>query len=365
MKYLFLALSLLISAYSQAITTTQIKELIAQTHRTGTFHGNLLIKQNGQTLYKEGQGLANREWEVPHTIDSKFMIASLTKQFTAYAILNLVKENKLKLEDSISKFINLPRNSTVSQTEWDAITIHHLLSHTSGITRDVKRTENMSTSDYNLIGTIINHVLAGKKIIFKAPGEYHYSNLGYLLLAEVIEKASNSFYINYLKRIIFTPLEMNNTGEYHRRKAIPKMVEGYFRDDSRRTNRRCCHDASIFTGSHGLFSTVEDLDIWNRELNGETNILNQDIFRLMKSEKVTIDESSSYGYGLNIDKIKGLNRIWHTGHEWGYASLMTYIPELKLSIIYLSNYHTQDVFSFNPNHVKLQNELIDLLSQQI
>ncbi len=360
MKYFFICLTFIFAQFSFALTTEQIESILNKSHRTSPFHGNILIKQNGTTLYKKSHGIANREWQVPHNLNSKFMIASLTKQFTAYAILNLAFEKKLNLEDSVSKYIKLPRKSPIDPKKWEAITIRHLLTHSSGLSRDIKRNENMSTSDYNLLGTIVFNVLNAGKIINKDPGQYYYSNLGYLLLAEVIEKVTSSYYISYLKTVIFNPLKMYNTDEYHRRKTIPMMAEGYFRGDSRKTNKRCCHDASIFTGSHNLYSTIEDLDIWNHELHGVTNILNRDVLNQMKEAQVQVDDKgTSYAFGLNVDNYQGLSRIWHTGHEWGYSTLLTYVPELKLSIVYLSNFHGEEIFSYFPNNVKFQNGLLD------
>lgn len=359
---LFLNLFLTVTI-ANAMSPAQFDQLLKDSHRGRSFHGNILIKQNGVTLYQTSRGQANREWNVPHQRSSKFMIASLTKQFTAYAVLNLASEQKLSLDDSISKYISLPKKSPIDSSKWEKITLRHLLSHSAGLKRDIKSSELMSTSDYNLLGTIVSNVLLAGKIINKDPGVYHYSNLGYLLLAQVIEKVSKTQLNYYFKRVIFTPLEMKDTGEFHRRKSIPQMASGYFFNESKKTVKRCCHDASIFTGSHHLYSTIDDLDKWNHELHGQTNILNRAVLDQMKEIQTFVDDKKSYAYGIFVDHSGTSKSFTHTGHEWGFSSLMTYIPKLKLSIIYLSNFHDENVFSFKPNHTRFQNKVVEMLGQ--
>lgn len=370
MKILCLGLLsyLMISTTVLAVTGPEVEDTLTKINRTFGFHGSVYVSKGGEVLLEKAFGLANREWSVPNTIDSKFMIASLSKQFTAYAVLNLEAEGKLNIEDSVANYIRLPRNSTVSEEEWSKITLKHLLTHTAGLSRDVRRTEDMSRGDYNLVGTIVSNVLRGRKILYSEPGEFSYSNVGYLFLAEVIQKASKSNYGTYLQRVIFNPLKMRNTGEYHRRKMIPNMAEGYHYGENRTVAKRCCDDASIFTGSHNLYSDIKDMTTWMRALHGKIEGLNQEVVSKMMTPQVDQNYptprgqepvKSYYGFGLVIDSFKGKTRVGHTGHEWGYSSLLSYVPEEDILVVYLSNTHGADVFTYRPNNVEFLDKILD------
>lgn len=349
-----------------ASISLDIDDLVQKKHVHKNFHGNVLVKQKGQIIYESSVGLANAEWSVSHTSDSKFMIASLTKQFTAYAILLLEEQGELSLSDSVSKYIELPKKSVINPVYWQSITIQHLLTHTSGIKRDVPKTAHMSTSDYNLLGTIVLNMLQNAEIQYEELGEFSYSNLGYLLLAQVIDKVAPQSYDNFLRKHIFAPLEMWDTGEYHRGKYIQNMSEGYFYNDMMRLNKRCCHDATVFRGSHHLYSTTQDLSTWLEELRQPSGKLNEKVINKLKQAQVLATQSKEdiekyYGYGLYFTQYNGLNRIVHNGHEWGYNSSVTIIDELDLTIVILANRHNLNVFSEQSDVDDLSDEIISVL----
>jgi CubicO group peptidase (beta-lactamase class C family) len=351
-------------ALEENSTTLAIDKIVKASHRGSGFQGNVFVEKDGKVIFQKSYGFANREWQVPHDKDSKFMIASVTKQFTAYSILLLQEENKLDINDSISKYVKLPTNSPIDAQEWKDTTIKHLLTHSASIIRDVPSTPNMSTSDYNLLGTVVFNVLNSKNIYLKKKNGFYYSNLGYLLLAQVIEKVSKSYYGTFLKKHILTPLKMFNTGEYHRRKLIPKMADGYFYGQNRTSNKRCCHDTSVFTGSHNLYSTTEDLNKWQQELYRNNVTLNQSVISKMKEVQVDAYDELKYSFGLFHEDYLGMNRTWHSGHEWGYVTLLSHIEELDLTVIYLSNSHGQEVFERGPNSNKVHSGIVNYFVKQ-
>jgi CubicO group peptidase (beta-lactamase class C family) len=359
LKSLFLLILLIGNTWGQV----DFQKILNSSQRGLNFSGNMLIQRGETILLKHSAGMAIREWDMAHDWDSRFMIASLTKQFTAYLVLSLVEEGKLSLDERVSELISLPKNAQTKAESWSKITVKDLLTHTSGLIRDVPRTEWMSPSEYNLISTVIDLSLLGKDVFFQAPGNFHYSNFGYLLLAEIIEKKGLSFYERFLQKKILWPLKMRNTGEYHRMKVIKKMSHGYYYDEGRKIKKRCCRDAMTFTGSHNLYSTVEDLKIWMNELHKPSGILNEKILTLMKTPQVETS-FGHYGYGLFIEEIQGKKTLWHNGHEWGFSSLLSFVPSEDLMIIYLSNSHGMEVFDLVSPTQDLQNKVIETLSQK-
>ncbi len=355
-KRIFFLLFFVASAHAQV----DFQKILGSSQRGLTFSGNVLIQKGDNILFQHTEGQAVREWDMAHDWQSRFMIASLTKQFTAYLILSLVEEGKLRLDQKVSEIIDLPKNAKTKAEKWNQITIHQLLTHTAGLIRDVPRTEWMSPSEYNLISTVVDQSLLGKDIFFQEPGSFHYSNLGYLILAEIIEDKGLSFYERFLQKNILWPLRMRNTGEYHRMKVIKKMSHGYYYDENRKIKKRCCRDAMTFTGSHNLYSDMEDLKIWMNELHKPSGKLNEKILAQMKTPQVET-ESGHYGYGLFIETINGKKTIWHNGHEWGYTSLLSYTPDDDLMMIYLSNSHGMEVFDLSPPTQSFQKKIIESL----
>jgi CubicO group peptidase (beta-lactamase class C family) len=360
-----LLITLTYNAYAKSDLSIRqdLKRIVQKTHRHLSFHGNILVKRGDKELLKQSFGQAIREWNVPHTLDSKFMIASLSKQFTAFAILQLEEQGKLSLDDSIATYVSLPKNSPIDQKQWQKITLRHLLTHSAGLIRDVARTPFMSTSDYNHLSAIVTNMLMHKKAIFKPTGEFYYSNFGYLLLAQVIENVSKSFYGSFLRKHIFNKLRMYDTGEFHRRKSIQYMSDGYFYNDSNRVSKRCCHDATVFTGSHSLYSNLSNLSNWWQEIHVNKGVFPKKLIEKFLTIQFQGKDGQNYGFGLFSDVFSGVERVYHTGHEWGFVSLISYVKDLDLTIIYLSNSHGQDIMGFTPNNEKFHQEIIKYFQQ--
>lgn len=297
----------------------------------GRFSGSVLIAKDGKILLCKGYGMANYEHDVPNTPQTIFRIASMTKQFTAMAVMQLQEKGLLSVNDTLSKYIPDYPNG-------DKITIHHLLTHTSGIP---KNSPNFKQE------RIKSHTLETRIALFKdlpldsQPGEkYNYTNSGYILLTYIIEKASGKKYETVLKENIFDQLGMNNTGYDKAKPIIKNLASGYSIDGKGLINADYT-DPSFRAGAGALYSTVEDLYRWDQALYSEKLLPKQSFATVftahVKQNKDNQNSSLSYGYGWDIDRKNNRNVIEHSGEMEGFTSDIKRYPDDKVCIIVLSN----------------------------
>ncbi|MGH8187269.1 MAG: serine hydrolase domain-containing protein, partial [Steroidobacteraceae bacterium] len=244
------ALALAMAAHAQE--TARMDHVVQQLVDAKQFMGSVLVARGEQVLFNKAYGNANLEWNIANTPTTKFRIGSITKQFTAASILLLEERGKLKLEDPIKKhFADAP-------AAWDAVTLNHLLTHTSGIANftsfpEFQKRKQFDTKLVDLIGSFKDHALEF------APGEkMAYSNSGYLLLGHVIEKASDMSYADFVQANIFAPLGMKDSGYDSNALIIERRAAGYTRSGEAIANADFVH-MSIPHAAGGLYSTTEDL----------------------------------------------------------------------------------------------------------
>src|SRR5688572_12291329 len=182
----------------------KIDGLLKQYNEYGQLNGSVLVAENGKIIYKKGYGMANMEWAIPNQPDTKFRIASITKQFTAALILQLVEEGKIKLDGKITDYLTDYRKDT-----GDKVTIHQLLNHTSGIP-DYK---NVTSNPYSAVDFVKKHVSGDLE--FEPGSKYKYNNGGYSILGAIIEKVTGKSYETVLQERILKPLGMTNSGYAH------------------------------------------------------------------------------------------------------------------------------------------------------
>ena len=298
---------------------TFVRELPQSKH----FRGNIVAVRGGHIILEKSYGLAVEGWNIPNTSRTKFEIASLSKQFTAAAILQLVDAGKLREDDPVSKFYkDVPRN-------WLGITIHHLLTHTSGIPNNgisdfPKGIATPYTPD-ELIETFRSRPLAF------APGtKWAYTNTEYYLLAWIIERVSGEKYGAYLAGHIFTPLKMTHSGFASSLAIIPEMAEGYTAEEGR-LRHRDYFDRSLEVGAGGIYTTTDDLLLWNKALDSP-GFLSARSLDLMFSAH----PPGNYGYGWFVDTTPR-RRIYHEGGDPGFAAFEARYPDQHLLIVVLSN----------------------------
>ena len=310
------------------------------------FSGVVLIAQNGKPLLERGYGLANAEFRIPNTLETKFRIGSITKQFTATAMLLLQQDGKLRVTDSIEKHVgDIPEH-------WKGITIRQLLNHTSGLMHSWELAEFESTL---MIPTTPEKLLARykDKPLRSKPGEkFHYSGLGYFILAQIIEKVSGQTYDVFLQKRIFEPLGMENTGCDSSAVLLTNRAAGYIIENQQIRNAPTIYMA-IFNGGGNLYSTVEDLLLWDKALYLEKLLTSK------SSAEMFTPALSEYGYGWAIKSEFGRRAIQHGGALPGFAAYFLRFPDDKVTIIILSN-----MGSFN-SHGLGQNLAAILFEQRV
>lgn len=304
----------------------------------------VLVARDGNVLYKKGFGYADIKNKIPVTPDTKFRIGSVTKQFTAAAILKLQENNLLNVNDKLSTFIpDYPRGNEV--------TIHHLLTHTSGI--------HSYTSKDGFEGNVTKPILRDSLInVFKNdpydfnPGERMlYNNSGYFLLGYIIEKVSGKTYATYLKETFFDPLHMNNTGIHYAGIKLEHEAKGYARNNNQYDDA-LNWDMSWAGAAGAMYSTVDDLLKWNQALYGG-KVLNEKSLQAALTPvtlKNGAEASMRYGYGLALNKYRGEDIVSHGGGLHGFVTQLAYYPKEKMSIVMFSNTAQPEV-NFDANKV--------------
>ncbi|MXN91510.1 serine hydrolase [Flavobacterium sp. Sd200] len=290
---------------------------------------SVLISQNGNTVYNKAFGSANLELDVPLKTTSVFSIASITKQFTAIAILQLVEKGKIRLDDNLDKYID--------GFEGKGIEIQHLLSHTSGL-KDYLQVDTGQKFGERMDYTPLELIDIFKKIPLEfVPGTaYKYCNSDYILLGYIIEKVSGRKYADYLKDNIFIPLKMDHTFYDSNEAIIPNRVSGYFKDGSIYKKAEFW-SATVGYSAGGLLSNTSDLEKWNNGLLSYS-ILNKELLdKAFTPYKLNDGTITNYGLGWNVADVNGIKKIDHGGNKNGFISYEGYFPEKQLYIVLLFN----------------------------
>src|SRR5687767_7790170 len=256
MKTIRRALVLLFVATSCFAQDAARMDEVVQTYvRDRTFMGTVLVARGTDVILSKGYGSANLEWEIPNTPATKFRLGSITKQFTAASLLLLEERGKLKLDDPIKKYV------PEAPAAWDAITIFHLLTHSSGIPNFTNLPEYQSLKLENAPVAKTVMTVRDKPLEF-VPGEkMSYSNSGYLLLGHVIEQVTADSYEKFVNENIFTPLGMKDSGYDSNAAVIPRRAAGYMASATGPVNAGFIH-MSIPHAAGALYSTIEDLLRW-------------------------------------------------------------------------------------------------------
>jgi CubicO group peptidase (beta-lactamase class C family) len=354
-----MALAALLAAALPAAAETPSQKadaLLSRLIKTNDPGVAVLVAQDGKILFEMGYGVADVEHHVPVIPQTTFRIGSITKQFTASAILKLQEERKLSVNDKVSKYIPNFRRG-------DEVTLRQLLTHTSGI-RDytdephsVSRVTNVTTT-----GAIIEEI---KKYPFDFdPGtKWRYDNSGYLLLGYIVEKVSGQSYGDFLRENFFQPLGMTNTGVYHAHLGLPHEALGYtlgrsastwifwgegFSLGKNRFKQALNVDMSWFGGAGALYSTVEDLYRWNEGVFNGRVLDAASLKAAFTPVKMSFwtraawaiffnDRGMGYGFGWVVCRHRGLREIWHNGELNGFKSCLLRVPDEKFTVVVLAN----------------------------
>lgn len=310
-----------------------VDEFIVPYVEDGFFGGSVLIAQGGNILVSKGYGMANLEHDVPNTPQTKFRLGSVTKQFTAMAILLLQEQGQLSVQDPICDYIpGCPE-------AWQPITIHHLLTHSSGIPDFTGFPDYQETMALESTVEDTLKRFRDKPLDFTPGARMGYSNSGYVVLGYIIEQVSGTHYGVYLRDNIFQPLNMMSTGYDHNSLVLKDRASGYRRIRAETFENADYVDMSIPYAAGGLYSTVEDLYLWDRALYTET-LVSQSSLDLMFTP-----HTSSYlgyrlvevGYGWGISKLSNRKAVWHSGEIFGFVTRIERFVNDDVVIIVLSN----------------------------
>ncbi len=307
-------------------TVKSLDDYLEQAHKYWGFEGTALVAVDGEIILSKGYGMANRTLGIPNTSQTKFYIGSITKQFTAAAILKLNERGKLSLNDNVKKYL-----TDFPDDPWSRITIQQLLTHTSGLPNytdnpeiNIRRT--VPISDTSLVDYVRDLPLKYE------PGErYLYSNSGYIILGAIIEKVSGQSYEAYLHHVLLKPLGMLDSGYGRRVTAVPNRADGYtIAADGDPANAPEV-EFSILHTAGALYSTTEDILKWDKGLYNASVLSEKSITRMFTPQ------AGNYCYGWFVEKRFGRYHYYHGGFLDGFNTAYDRWIKDRLCILVFSN----------------------------
>jgi len=321
---IFLLSSILCS--QEADNKTKIDEYLKRAQEVWGFQGTVLIARSDKIIYEKAYGMANLENNQPNTISTKFLIGSVTKSFTAIAIMQLVEKGILKIDQPITSYLkDYPAETG------DKITIRHLLSHTSGIPvfsmlPDFRTKAMLSSS----VDDIVN-LFKDEPLLFEPGSKQQYGSPGYLLLGIIIENATGLTYQEYIRRYITEPSGMFGTDIVRDYRTRPDFATGYHRNPN---GQFVIAEPLLFPiafSAGGLSSTAHDMHLLDRALNGNS-LLNPNSLEFMLTSEI-----NEYGHGFNIRNLEGHIVVGHDGSAPGFCATFQRWLDDSLCIIVLCN----------------------------
>lgn len=307
-----------------------INEVLEKTYKPDEPGAAVIVVREGKVVFRKGYGLANVELGVPVEPDMVFRLGSVTKQFTAVAILMLAEQGKLSLNDDLTKF--LPDYPTKGQK----ITIEHLLTHTSGIKNYTSLPEWLAAWRKDVTVKEIVDLFKDQPMDF-APGEkWSYSNSGYILLGAIIEKVSGQTYQDFIQKNIFTPLGMKHSYYDNTARLIPRRVEGYSKTNEGYQNAAYLSMTQPFSAG-ALMSSVDDLALWDAALSTEKLVKQESLKRAWTPRLLNNNKSAHYGYGWSMSAYESHPIIEHGGGVNGFATYALRLPADRIFVAILTN----------------------------
>ena len=307
----------------------KVDEYMKAAVKVELFMGTILIAKDGKPIVSKGYGMSNIEFDAPNNPQTVFRLASVTKQFTAAAIMILQERGKLNVNDLACKHL------AQCPPAWQTITIHHLLTNTHGIS-------GISAAEIGALrGLPIPHdqwyEATSKKPLEYAPGEkFKYLGAGYTLLGFIIEHVSGKSYGDFLQENIFKPLEMNRSGYEDPLRIIKNRAIGYDQLPGNPITNLPYREIVRMYASGGVYSTTEDLLLWCNALANEKIMSKKSVEEMFTPFK-EMYPGTGYAYGLWSSQKFGRRRIAHGGNATGFITYFAYYPEDRVTVIVLSN----------------------------
>jgi CubicO group peptidase (beta-lactamase class C family) len=342
---IFLVSTILWSVSSDPAQVAKVKNLdrlMAHCYQNGQMNGALLVAEGGRVIYNKAFGFANLETRENLQSNSRFRLASVSKQFTAMAVMLLAERGKLAYTDDIRKYL--------PELKYKRVTIHHLLTHTSGLPDYValmrshwdsgkeKDTERKIAGNPEVVAMLAKH---RPKSYFKPGEKWAYSNTGYLLLAVIVSRVSGEPFHLFLKNNIFLPLGMTDTLVFDPRRdsGIDRRVYGYGpKPEGEGYELRDFHYLNGAAGDGAIYSTLEDLYRWDQALYSEKLIPSETLARAFTPVKLNNGQTHEYGFGWSILKDKDGSKVVAHGGGWvGFRTFILREIERRRTLILLTN----------------------------
>jgi CubicO group peptidase (beta-lactamase class C family) len=329
----------------QADHASEVDALFAPWAHTGTPGAGVLVIQDGRIVLEKGYGLANLESGSPIEPNTAFLLASVSKQFTAMAIMILAERGRLSYDDPLSRFFpGFPPYA-------DKITVRHLLNHTSGlqdyeqlfvktgkISADWPRSikgppDNCEPSAADALRLLEEQT----ELRFQPGAKWEYSNSGYMVLGQIVEKASGQRYRDFLRDTIFHPLGMTETAVYDETKPkIPNRAASYRQASSKFANIDYTPLNGIY-GEDNVVSTLNDMYKWDQALYTDTLVRQSTLAQAFRPGRLNDNSATDYGFGWSIGDRLGLHYVEHGGGWLGFRTFVLRYPQHRFSVIVLSN----------------------------
>ena len=313
----------------------QVDSLLQTIYRTDAPGISISIIKDGSRIFENSYGLADLKTKKRLDSNTSFNIGSLTKQFTAFAILQLAEKKKLTLDDHISKFF-----PTLNKKVAETITVKELLTHSSGIIDHYELTATKNLPHAH-IHDVLDAIQNTDSTYFMPGSYFRYSNTAYCLLSLIIEKISAMSYAEYLRKNIFVPLGMKQTVVWNEKEDIKNEASGYELDSTTNEFRKSGADENIFfstEGDGGIYTSVSDYLKWFSALQSG-KIFEKEMIRLARSPIFPIEDENhlSYGYGWFIDESSVPVKVYHSGSNGGFRAYSFSVPEKNFLIVIFSN----------------------------
>ena len=297
--------------------------------RTGTPGVTIAIAEHGDIIYSHAYGYADREKRSPATVDTYYEIGSITKQFTAAAILQLLEAGKLHLDDKLSVY--LPDAPHAGE-----VTLRQLLAQVSGMPEYLYALDAAGALSKPASFDQLMSYIAGKPLDFPPGSRWAYCNTNYILLGRVIEVVTHESYQHYVQTHLLDLTGMTHTFTTADEARLPGMATGYASDQGKVGQGRVIA-ATVGWSAGFLVSTVADLEKWNEALRGGQIVTPADYALMSTSGKTTTGEDTGYGFGLFVDSIDDQPRVGHTGGSYGFTTANEYFPRQDVQIIAFTN----------------------------
>jgi CubicO group peptidase (beta-lactamase class C family) len=298
---------------------SQLREILGS-----DFNGSALVSRDGDILFAEGIGMADDANGIPNMPETRFRLGSVTKQFTAMAVLMLASQGLLKTTDPVCDYVD------TCPEGWDVVTIEHLVSHSSGIASFTDQPGFDPLKAATPADTVAS--VADIPLLFEPGASFAYSNTGYVLLGMVIERASGLDYETFLEQHILEPLGMADSGYEHG--DTPGLAVGF----ASAFEEADALDMSVPYAAGGLYSTVLDLQRWVDALDADALVDAAAMQRFVTPLADTTDqEGFGYAYGVNVGDEDGRRVVWHEGVINGFSTYLAWYPDDGLMIALLTN----------------------------